>query len=143
MRYLSFFFCIVVLCSKICFISSQDDKIQIQRQLQAAKLDLWSRGAYDLDEQILFGLDPWEQLEQMKKQVVLAPFRLGPVKRFISDHKSQCNNMNCLPFQLRGGGIDKSLSLEEKIQEMGKSFGTEFLEAIEQVRKSLSISFIL
>lgn len=107
--------------------SSIDDRIE------AAKLKLWSRGAFALDETALFGNDPIEQLEQLEEQVAWASVRLGPVRATRRIPNDQCFGSQCLSLIRGGAATDHVPNIDVKIEQLGKELGSEFLDAIAQV----------
>lgn len=114
------------------------EEVCVEQAIKDAKLDLWSRGAYALDEAALFGDDPSVQLEQMNLYRSMAPIRLGPVKktrRSREDDKHCEGDWKCLIQGIRGGAEASFQQRQDAtIEEKGKVLGSAFLEAIEQVR---------
>jgi hypothetical protein len=107
----------------------------LEERKQAAKLDLWSRGAFALDETALFGDDPVEQVERLEHHVNWASVRLGPIRETRRLKKEQCFGSQCL-FSVRGGDASATdvPQIDVKIAQLGRELGPDFLEAIEQVR---------
>lgn len=107
----------------------------LEERKQAAKLDLWSRGAFALDEAALFGDDPVEQVEQLEHHVSWASVRLGPIRETRKLKKDQCFGSQCL-FSVRGGDASATdvPQIDLKIAQLGRELGANFLKAIEQVR---------
>ena len=113
--------CLIILLIVSSEVEGQADH---EARVKDAKLDLWSRGAFALDELLLFGTNPEVQAEQLERHVALAPLTLGPVKETRRTRSFEC---------LRGGASEYSPQLEDKIVELGKELGPEFSDAIEQV----------
>ena len=96
---------------------------QQQQRLHTVKLDLWSRGAFALDETALF-----ESTEEALKHFEWLTRRLGPVQ----------NARRCLSEQngwevattLRGGASETTSS-EQRLQELGNIYGSGFQDAIQ------------
>jgi len=118
-----------------CFIGAVAISVgetDLEERIEAAKLDLWSRGAFALDEHVLFGEDPIKQAERLEGHVAWAPLRLGPVRNTRRVKRDECFGSQCL-WSIRGGGAEYNHQVETKIEQLGKELGSEFLEAIEQV----------
>jgi hypothetical protein len=111
--------------------SSRSD---LEERKEAAKLDLWSRGAFALDETALFGDDPVEQVERLEHHVTWASVRLGPVRETRRLKKETCFGSQCL-FSVRGGDALTTdvPQIDVKIAQLGWELGPAFKEAIEQV----------
>lgn len=102
-----------------------------ETRIEGAKLDLWSRGAYALDERVLFGEDPVEQVQKLEELVGFAPLSLGVIKRTRRANVFECLGSQCVG-SIRGGSDEFARHLWTKIEQLGKAFGSEFLDAIEQ-----------
>ena len=127
-----FFRCLTGLCLLILLIVSSEGEVDHESRVKDAKLDLWSRGAFALDELVLFGPDPEVQAEQLERHVALAPLSLGPVKETRRTRSHDCFGSEC-HWSMRGGASECSLPPEAKIVELGKELGPDFIDAIEQV----------
>lgn len=111
------------------FFLSKGLATDVDERLEAIKLDLWSRGAFALDQTALFGEDLVDQLNGFQSKAAWA--RLEPVKRARRTKPEECFGHQCLSA-LRGGATSHQ---EDKIEELGRKFGSGFLEAIEQNKK--------
>ena len=125
-------------CLVIVLIASTEGELDPEARVKEAKLDLWSRGAFALDELVLFGPVPEEQAQQFERFVALAPLTLGPVKETRRIRAHGCIGSEC-PWSMRGGGYEHDLPPDTKIAELGKELGPDFVDAIEQV--SLRLCF--
>ena len=94
------------------------------------RLDLWSRGAFDLDWDVLVGSQ-------------LLSTRMAPVsyvrQEVLQHHMSPHCDVNGY-CRIRGGAsesgsLDYGAHMEKKIEELGARFGSEFMDAIERNKK--------
>lgn len=111
----------------IVVVQGQDD---LAIRLHAAKLDLWARGAFALDETALF-----DSKEEAVSQFEWMALRMGPVKkarkaRLLEEHYPAFWN------HVRGGATETTV--EDRILGLGKALGEGFLDAIEQNKKEHS-----
>ena len=121
--------------ASLCIISlvvSAAEKTDYETRIEGAKLELWSRGAFALDERVLFGNDPVEQAQQLEELVAFAPLSLGPVKRTRRTNRFECLGNQCV-LSIRGGSDDFAQQISTNVEQLGKSLGSDFLDAIEQV----------
>lgn len=102
------------------------------------KMDLWARGAYDLDL----------SSQELDLASATAPIRHGPIRRMRLDAAatatSESRNNECLEFEcgpsllssamsMRGGATgDYNARLEAKLSELSAQYGPSFTAAIEQ-----------
>jgi hypothetical protein len=119
-------------CLVIVLIVFTKGEVDHEARVKEAKLDLWSRGAFALDEFVLFGPVPEVQAEQFERYVALAPLSLGPVKETRRIRSHGCFGNEC-HWSMRGGGYEHDLQPEAKIEELAKELGPYFINAIEQV----------
>jgi hypothetical protein len=118
------------------------DKDDAQKRIELSKLELWSRGAFSLDEH---GNIADHVADSFERLVVMAPIRLGPVRSvrrdILRDRQDPSCDMNgycSIVNRFRGGSQDIAYSEEQldiKIKELGVRFGQAFLDAIEQNKK--------
>jgi hypothetical protein len=94
---------------------------------EESKLDLWSRGLFDLDYDL------------HNNGMIGSLVRSGPVSYVRRELLTHRNSQNCDMngyCRFRGGSQDSSGDYEkhaaQKIDELGARFGSEFLEAIEK-----------
>ena len=99
--------------------------------VETLKLELWSRGAFDIDEK-----------DFIRTAITFA--RMDPISYVRRDVLQKKNDPDCemngycsIVNRFRGGEQDVSTpyteeQLERKIQEIGARFGQEFLDAIEK-----------
>jgi hypothetical protein len=99
--------------------------------VETLKLELWSRGAFDVDEK-----------DFVRTATTFA--RMDPISYVRRDVLQKKNDPDCemngycsIMNRFRGGGQDVSTpyteeQLEQKIQEIGARFGQDFLDAIEK-----------
>lgn len=108
--------------------NDEHDKNQFHyNRLQHAKLNLWSRGAYDLDVASLMTIQ--EAADYMQAEVAMAPWKLGPIKQARKGGASQ--DPQSIRYELRGGG-DSSQDLIERLSD---ELGPEFVQALERNQK--------
>lgn len=109
----------------------------VDKRIEQAKMELWVRGAFALDETTLFGDDRDVQLEHLESLRSVAPFRLGPIRKvrqsFLEEEETCDGGLACL-FELRGGAASTyNQQINERIEQLGQELGPDFLEAIEKV----------
>ena len=141
----------------------QDESMVVaamEERIEDIKMDLWSRGAFALDDRSLwFGSDDrsmstMERLQRMEFLRSVAPMRLGPVRSVRAEQR----RMSSSPSPPKGvgsdsiaGWMDELLSMRggagsslyddgmaATIEKLGKTLGSDFLDAIELVRVSCS-----
>ena len=106
--------------------NNDDDNLQQQQQqqqrLHTVKLDLWSRGAFALDETALF-----DSTQEALEHFEWLTRRLGPVQkaRCQSEHDTW-NSASTLR-----GGASETQSSEQRLEDLLQHFGTEFYDAIQ------------
>jgi len=139
LRRLAFIAAFVGQCiSALSSANKREESSDAQDQSHSIKMDLWSRGAFDLD------LSPVE-LEMLS---LAAPMRLGPVRmaRYdvaVSDkiRTNECLELDCdamlNPLKIRGGSTSLSYAgrLEEKLSELSIKLGPDFAGAIERNKR--------
>jgi hypothetical protein len=94
------------------------------------RLELWAKGAFDLDS-VNDGNPTFASLDLL---------RLGPVskvRREVLRHRNaaNCDSNGYCWDQFRGGeqsALDYNEQMDIKIQELGRKYGSEFMDAIEQ-----------
>lgn len=94
------------------------------------RLELWSRGAFDLDS-----IDAENRI-----LASLNPLKLGPVRKARFEVLRHRNAANCDSNgycwnQVRGGGqpaLDFNEQMNVKLEELGRKYGSEFMDAIEK-----------
>jgi hypothetical protein len=106
----------------------EDDRVLSEK----IRLELWSRGAFDLDS------------ESFLDSMVTLPMRMGPVSYVRQDVLQHRDSPTCdmsgfcsSLHKMRGGGqgLDYEEQVAGKIKEMESRFGNAFLEAIERNKK--------
>lgn len=137
-----------VLCTR-CAICYDHRQKKLEDRLKEAKLNLWSRGEYNYDRYYSddnFTLE--EKVDFMEMVSMWPPMRLGPVREVRLTYLNEdCTELDCGPswlnrnpswFDIRGGAnhddveetsLDQK-NLRNKIDQLGRKFGPEFLEAI-------------
>lgn len=154
-----FFLSLCVGLSSSTTINQECDQRDVEAQkerIQQAKIELWKRGAFALDENALF---PRNELssnnnescelaavaDEMEHMVDLAPIRIGPIMEVRRDFQSTVGKANNYDFgiggvrnammQMRGGGGSSSSvqgNAKPKLKELAERFGSEFTEAIKK-----------
>lgn len=117
--------------------NKREESSDAQHQSHSIKMDLWSRGAFDLD------ISPVD-LEMLS---LTAPMRLGPVRMARYDVAAsdkilanECLEFDCGmldPLKIRGGSTSSSHAdrLEAKLSELSMQFGPDFAAAIERNKR--------
>lgn len=124
-----------------CIEEEDDEERLLQQRIKNSKLDLWSRGAYQLDNNFFGGdeLEPSKIADTLEDAVTIAPLRLGPVRqtrrdilqqRMPNDDGDRFNGRSV--WELLRGGAAEITSEEAKVAELSKTLGPEFVNAIEQ-----------
>ena len=117
-----------------------DDNDYWNHRLRVAKLDLWSRGAFALDENALFG-GTSSKKEAVAQFEWLVTRRLGPIKRARRSTSSTSSQFSysypgtTTPWNIRGGDASSKMSLEQRIHVLAPTLGQGFQDAIEQNKK--------
>jgi hypothetical protein len=121
---------LLVAVSLIRNVLSEETTDEDLRRTEKVRLELWSRGAFDLDSSV--------------NQMMISPMRMGPsssVRRQVLQHKESLDcemNGYCSPWNRFRGGAEELSHKEQtsqKIEELGVRFGLDFLEAIERNKK--------
>lgn len=136
-------------------IVAQKSASSLQDRIHRAKIELWKRGAFSLDENVLVPTDKTlnkkSRLEvivhEMENMVRLAPIRLGPIRKMRHDlhisgtaerYSSIYGDLSNL-INMRGGADDvlvdeeeKVYDLELKLKQLGEKFGSDFNAAIDK-----------
>ena len=117
---------------------------RVEERVLNAKMDLWSRGAYDFNSIAAAGSSNAVEslVEALEHQVRLAPLRLGPIRQTRRDtlqQKQQPQSSSSAWWnQWRGGGGAAGADdgdQEVLLQKLGEQFGPEFTKAIEQNKR--------
>lgn len=136
-----------------------------KRKIQQAKLDLWLRGAFDLNERNLSPAaadgdtsSTWDVVTDLEKQAAMAPLRHGPYKdvrrRLLQaielenvGYRGQFGLSDLWKHVLttRGGETgdpDESypIRLDAKLAKLSAKFGKPFIDAIEKVCNSYPLA---
>ena len=101
-----------------------NDSSSVKKRIQCAKYKLWQRGAFALDENMLF---EGEEISFKAGQLEEYALKLGPVRKSRKGQDRFCS--------LRGGFQE----VEETIEDLKSQFGTEFSLAIEKVSVNYSV----
>lgn len=135
----------------------------LQERIRNAKLELWKRGAFDLDYESFFSNSEesnnrdYEHLSMtanaMEHLVMFAPLKLGPIRetrrhvkstgsgeqQFMFDTGDSWGGQFHKMMQMRGGA--DNVGIEEKLNHLGTVYGSEFIAAIEKVSFSAHLIF--
>lgn len=141
----------LLILSNIAYASfaSDDHQKNLEERLKEAKLNLWSRGEYNYDSYYSDGTCTLEEKVDLIETVSKwPPVRLGPIRKIRQRYLNEdCIELDCPTTlldkgefwtQLRGGGTNQDpktshdVKLRDKIDELGRKFGPEFLEAIKK-----------
>jgi tetratricopeptide (TPR) repeat protein len=139
----------LLIFSNICYVrtaNAYDHQKNLEERLKEAKLNLWSRGEHNYDRYYAddnFTLE--DKVDVMEMVSKWPPMRLGPIRdirlRYLNEDdctdELDCTLLDEDRFwtRIRGGANhDPTASygenLRHKIDELGRKFGPEFLEAI-------------